>query len=147
MPSRQGLAIASRNPPRDALRCPWCQGELLCEPRRVVDRLLSLFHPVKRYRCNSFHCQWIGNLPRRHGDDDSDDASDGRGVGYPAGKRSRLGVPPAFVVHMVLVAVGVVFVIVFSSMEPASWVVENAKAFESTFIPPPDSPIRSVDAR
>jgi hypothetical protein len=31
-------------------------------PRRVIDRLLSLVYPVRRYRCRSFICHWEGNL-------------------------------------------------------------------------------------
>jgi hypothetical protein len=32
-------------------------------PRRFVDRVISLVHPVHRYRCPSFICNWEGNLP------------------------------------------------------------------------------------
>jgi len=31
-------------------------------PRRLVDRLLSIFTPVCRYRCRSMICGWEGNL-------------------------------------------------------------------------------------
>jgi hypothetical protein len=33
--------------------------------RRVVDRLLSLIHPVHRYQCTVLECEWQGNLPHR----------------------------------------------------------------------------------
>lgn len=147
MPGHQGRAGAPRNPSAGELRCPWCQGELLREPRRIVDRLHSLIHPVKRYRCNNFSCQWIGNLPSRRGEHANDDPSDGPGDGHAAGKQSRGGVPASFVVHMVLVAIGVMFVVLFSSMEQASWVVENARAFDSIFISASEPALRRLDAR
>jgi hypothetical protein len=31
--------------------------------RRVIDRLFSLFHSVRRYQCTSLECGWQGNLP------------------------------------------------------------------------------------
>ena len=42
--------------------CPKCEGHLSRVPRRAIDRLMSFFQPVQRYRCNSFTCQWEGNL-------------------------------------------------------------------------------------
>jgi hypothetical protein len=39
-------------------------------PRRFIDRLLSLVHPVHRYHCRAFTCNWEGNL--RRGASDSD---------------------------------------------------------------------------
>jgi len=43
--------------------CPMCaEGYLIRVRRRVVDRLLSLFVLVHRYRCPCFSCQWEGNL-------------------------------------------------------------------------------------
>ncbi len=44
--------------------CPQCGDTVLRVPRRVVDRLYSLFHPVYRYQCTSLECGWQGNLPR-----------------------------------------------------------------------------------
>jgi len=42
--------------------CTECQGSLIRTPRRPIDRVISLFVPVHRYRCIRFGCQWIGNL-------------------------------------------------------------------------------------
>ncbi len=56
--SRAPLAY---RPASDVL-CPCCQGKLLRERRRIVDRLRSLIRPVKRYRCENFACQWVGNM-------------------------------------------------------------------------------------
>ncbi len=42
--------------------CGACQGSLIRMPRRPIDRFISLFVPVHRYRCSRFQCQWIGNL-------------------------------------------------------------------------------------
>ena len=33
-------------------------------PRRLIDRLTSLFRPVRRYQCVALECEWQGNLPR-----------------------------------------------------------------------------------
>jgi hypothetical protein len=30
----------------------------------LVDRLISLVHPVQRYQCTALECEWQGNLPR-----------------------------------------------------------------------------------
>jgi hypothetical protein len=47
--------------------CPRCGGgsshlELQRIPRRAVDRLLSAFHTIHRYRCRATGCGWVGNL-------------------------------------------------------------------------------------
>ena len=42
--------------------CPECHSSLNRIPRRLVDRLLSVFYPVHRYHCRSFVCNWEGNL-------------------------------------------------------------------------------------
>lgn len=111
--------------------CPCCQGKLVRERRRVVDRLSSLIRPVKRYRCENFACQWMGNLGKP--------ATGRSGTGMAAGAQSEgdedqrsSGVPAAFIVHMILVAVGAVFVIVYSTLEPAASFDESAQASGST---------------
>lgn len=42
--------------------CPKCSALLVRMPRRAIDRFLSRFVPVQRYRCERFVCQWQGNL-------------------------------------------------------------------------------------
>jgi hypothetical protein len=42
--------------------CPQCAAMLVRMPRRAIDRFLSRFVPVQRYRCERFLCQWQGNL-------------------------------------------------------------------------------------
>ena len=42
--------------------CPQCGGQLIRIARRPLDRVLSRFVPVQRYRCECFSCQWEGNL-------------------------------------------------------------------------------------
>ncbi len=42
--------------------CPQCGGRLIRIARRPLDRLLSRFSPVQRYRCERFNCQWEGNV-------------------------------------------------------------------------------------
>lgn len=83
----------------------------------MVDRLHSLFQPIKRYRCQNFACQWVGNFASPKVDQDTD---------RPPGR-----VPTAFVVHMVLVAVGVVVVIVFSNLEPSGWAEDGEPQWSS----------------
>jgi len=34
--------------------------------RRLVDRLVSVFAPVQRFRCPELDCQWEGNLSSKH---------------------------------------------------------------------------------
>lgn len=48
---------------RSKRSCPQCGDTVLRVPRRLVDRLYSLFHPVHRYQCTSLECGWQGNLP------------------------------------------------------------------------------------
>ena len=52
-----GLSVASYGQP-----CPVCNASTNRIPRRFVDLLLSIFKPVRRYRCRSFKCTWEGNL-------------------------------------------------------------------------------------
>ena len=42
--------------------CPRCQASVFRVSRRVTDLLVSLFMPVRRYRCISMACNWEGNL-------------------------------------------------------------------------------------
>jgi len=99
--------------------CPCCHGNLVRERRRVVDRLHSLFKPIKRYRCDNFACQWVGNIA---------DSAQTRGADI---KRPH-DVPVAFIVHMVLVAAGVAFVFVYSAMEPTLSFDESERALGLT---------------
>lgn len=46
--------------------CPMCSGNTERVARRFLDRLLSLFMPVSRYRCRSAACTWEGALRPRH---------------------------------------------------------------------------------
>lgn len=54
--------------------CPRCNSPLYRVPRRLFDRLLSLFVPVRRYRCSArekdFTCKWEGLL-HSHATDES----------------------------------------------------------------------------
>ena len=45
--------------------CPSCASDLGRVQRRWIDRLISLYLPVHRYRCISPGCCWIGNLCAR----------------------------------------------------------------------------------
>ena len=44
--------------------CPICHGPVDRVRRRFVDRLISFFKPIHRYRCRSkgWGCDWEGNL-------------------------------------------------------------------------------------
>ncbi len=60
-PPREGLYGSGR--PTDSRRCcPLCGATLVRTPRRLIDRLLSHFMPILRYRCERFLCQWQGNM-------------------------------------------------------------------------------------
>ncbi len=128
-------------------KCPLCMGKLLRERRRIVDRLFSLLKPVKRYRCENFDCQWLGNIANPPVDRPATGMAAGEQVRDTTEDRSR-SVPVLFVVHMVLVALGVVFVFVFSAMEPTSWIDENEQALESSFYESlPERPVNRADTR
>jgi uncharacterized protein with PIN domain len=49
----------------ESRHCPLCNGAIKRIPRRFIDRLLSMFSPVHRYRCRSMRCGWEGNLPEK----------------------------------------------------------------------------------
>ena len=58
-------------------KCPRCDGDLIRIRRRLVDRMVSLFTPVRRFRCVSLGCTWEGNLRGSRGGGES-------GPGYGA---------------------------------------------------------------
>lgn len=99
-------------------QCPACQGYLIRTPRRSVDRVLSLFLPVLRYRCQRFSCQWHGNLRMDRGAGTS--AARGEGsAGVAARTRHRSNrLPLSFTVHMALSFAGMVLVVLVGTVEP-----------------------------
>jgi hypothetical protein len=119
----------------DPYKCPMCQGRLIRTRRRVVDRVRSLFGPVKRYRCANFACQWHGNIAESR--TDAWDSSR-RDAAAPSGapKQPSGRVPAAFVAHMVLVVLGVVFVLVFSSMDSVPWMSQPEQARDAVVYEP-----------
>jgi transposase len=44
------------------VRCPHCNGRVDRIKRRLFDRIVSLFSPVRRYRCWNHGCNWEANL-------------------------------------------------------------------------------------
>ena len=42
------------------LRCPRCDGQIHRVHRRLGDRVLGWFVPVRRYSCSNRECQWCG---------------------------------------------------------------------------------------
>lgn len=44
------------------LACPLCAQDLIRVTRRPIDRLVSLFSPLYRYRCRQHDCRWEGTL-------------------------------------------------------------------------------------
>ena len=113
------------------LSCPCCQGKLVREHRRIVDRLYSLVRPIKRYRCDNFACQWLGNMAQAGDDMSGSDMAAGVQTRRDMGQSSR--VPVSFVINMVLVAAAIVFIIVYCSTESASWLVWSEQVFGSVF--------------
>jgi hypothetical protein len=49
-----------RNPALAHQRCPQCNGNIYRVHRHAVDRLISLYVPVQRYRCANDQCRWHG---------------------------------------------------------------------------------------
>lgn len=45
-------------------RCPRCGGPLVKVHRQARDRMFSVFHSVRRYRCRSTDCGWQGLIDR-----------------------------------------------------------------------------------
>ena len=47
-----------------AYACPRCGSRFIRRHRRFADRLLSVFSPVRRYRCTSARCRYECNVPK-----------------------------------------------------------------------------------
>lgn len=54
-------AEASDNHSRWAI-CPRCNAGIFRVSRRLVDLFVSIFVPIRRYRCRSLSCGWEGNI-------------------------------------------------------------------------------------
>lgn len=104
-------------------KCPQCQGTLVRTPRRMVDRLWSVVQPLERYRCERFACQWVGNLAKSA---PAPSGTDARTPEPEIPERSR--VPTSFIIHMVLAAIGVVAVVVFSTVDNTPLQTDAEKA-------------------
>jgi hypothetical protein len=48
------------NPALALLRCPQCHGNIHRVHRHTVDRVISFYVPVRRYRCTDDQCRWFG---------------------------------------------------------------------------------------
>lgn len=42
--------------------CPRCNASVFRVSRRLFDLFISIFMPVRRYRCISMECNWEGSL-------------------------------------------------------------------------------------
>ncbi|MBP6850872.1 MAG: hypothetical protein KA164_04675 [Rhodoferax sp.] len=63
MPDPKGLAAAAEgNGTVTSPPCPQCKGPTIRVARRQVDRLSTWMVSARRYRCQSFQCQWEGNV-------------------------------------------------------------------------------------
>lgn len=57
------------------LRCPRCDGSLYRIHRTGIDRFISFYVPVRRYRCRADRCSWSGlRTGRGHGVSEHTDA-------------------------------------------------------------------------
>jgi hypothetical protein len=65
MSANTRIDTPAQNPGAALSACPRCGGPISRIPRRFVDRIISMVRPVQRFRCRSFTCQWIGNIPAR----------------------------------------------------------------------------------
>jgi hypothetical protein len=71
-PIAQADLLANDNDPHAQIAdnatyvCPKCGAQDLTRiPRRLIDRFLSLFTGVRRFRCTHVECMWEGNLRRK----------------------------------------------------------------------------------
>lgn len=55
---------SSENHPEQKYVCPHCQGPIDRVRRHLIDRLVSLIAPIRRYRCRAKgrDCDWEGSL-------------------------------------------------------------------------------------
>ncbi len=54
------------NPSLAAAACPKCDGPIHRIHRKPLDRLISVYVPVRRYRCHQSECNWNGLRVGRH---------------------------------------------------------------------------------
>jgi hypothetical protein len=73
-PAAAGDAAAASPDPPGHPACPLCKAPVNRISRRFIDRVISVVHPVHRYRCDSFICNWEGNLPYKTLDSDPPEA-------------------------------------------------------------------------
>ena len=105
---QQAVAPAEERYARYIVRsCPKCRSALQRVWRRPIDRFVSLFVPVHRFRCEKFVCQWAGNLRVRDTLGPSVQPETDNILLNPVPAR----VPRTFIGSMVLVAVGIVAII------------------------------------
>jgi hypothetical protein len=62
LPGRAAEAPVRASP----VACPRCDGVVERIPRLGIDRLLSFFVPLRRYRCANLACNWEGTLRAPH---------------------------------------------------------------------------------
>jgi len=70
--------------------CPHCAGAIERVARGWPDRLLSLWIPVRRYRCLSGFCGWDGILRHRHHETGASSVSRGRILPWADGSATAL---------------------------------------------------------
>jgi hypothetical protein len=56
------MPIRNAGAPSHNRACPRCQSAVFSVSRRFIDVCLSLFIPLRRYRCISMKCSWEGTL-------------------------------------------------------------------------------------
>ena len=100
--------------------CPKCGGGLFRIPRRSLDRLVSAFVPMLRFRCHFFSCHWEGNLrlTRREAAalEAAADSTNALGTRTTGPSRPRK-MPRSFVVNMCLAGAGLLAVFVVTTTD------------------------------
>lgn len=101
--------------------CPECQGATFRVWRRPVDRVSAFLMPTRRYRCQSFQCQWEGNIRQRA-------LAAPTGSSTPAHAGDAPGLPRIFLLSMAFALAAAAFIVVATTtdwLEPGGLLVST----------------------
>ena len=119
-----GVTRVDVKPTSTSHACPRCGKDIERTGRRTIDRALSIFVPVLRFRCTAAVCEWEGNIKRT--------TTSGAALRHGAGR------PTVFLLSMAFVACGVAVVMFLGTTGKALF-----RAAEASSQPPPRAPDNS----